>query len=96
VEREGIPALCQLLNAEDSQVVQVLLEALTNILKIGQVKVRNPGGLNPYCLKIEECGGLEKIESLQGHVNEDVYRCAQRIIEDYFPIDSQEENNPSD
>ena len=57
MEREGIPALCQLLNAEDSQVVQVLLEALTNILKIGQVKVRNPGGLNPYCLKIEECGG---------------------------------------
>ena len=57
VDRKCIPPMCSLLDTQDSQILMIVLDGLKNILKIGQMRVRNPGGLNPYSMKIEEAGG---------------------------------------
>ena len=52
------------------------------------------GVLQPFCnseedielltTQIEECGGLDKIETLQNHPNEEIYKLAFDIIDRYF------------
>lgn len=79
VEKGVIEPMCDLLAVTDPQVIQVVLDGLNNILKSG-------GGMNyqPIATMIEQCGGLDKIEALQNHENEDIYQLAYDIIDKYF------------
>jgi hypothetical protein len=54
-----IPPLCSLFKVEDTVIVLTVLEAVFNILRIAN------GHLDDVCHKIEECGGLDKIEELE-------------------------------
>ncbi|XP_061391661.1 importin subunit alpha-7 [Musca vetustissima] len=73
--------MCDFLTVVDSDIVQVALNALENILKAGEKFPERP---NPYAMAIEECGGLDKIEYLQSHENRDIYHKSFNIIEQYF------------
>jgi importin subunit alpha-1 len=90
VDLNVIPPLCDLLNIGDTKIIEVALNGLENILKFGLHDARQTGIANPYAYKIEECGGLDKIEFLQSHQNEKIYKKAFHIIEQYF---SQEEED---
>ncbi|KAH6940011.1 hypothetical protein HPB50_024013 [Hyalomma asiaticum] len=85
VEQGVVPPLCNLLTVRDPQVVQVVLDGLNNILKIA--------GTQFYAVasSIEECGGLDKIEALQNHENEEIYKLAYEIIDQYFSDDVDED-----
>lgn len=50
--------MCELLTVVDSQIIQVALNGLENILKAGDLYNTKP---NPYAVQIEECYG--KIDS---------------------------------
>ena len=83
VELNTIPTLCDLLTVvdrEQAEIVEVTLKSLENILKLGQ---QNGDG-NPYALNIKECGGLDNIECLISHQNENISQKAAFIVENFF------------
>ncbi|XP_036921002.1 importin subunit alpha-6 isoform X3 [Sturnira hondurensis] len=88
-----IRPLCDLLTVMDSKIVQVALNGLENILRLGEQECKQNGmGINPYCALIEEAYGLDKIEFLQSHENQEIYQKAFDLIEHYFGV---EDDDPS-
>lgn len=50
--------MCDLLTVMDSKIVQVSLNGLENILRLGEQEAKQNGtGINPYCALIEEAYG---------------------------------------
>lgn len=41
----------------------------------------------------EEVGGLDRIDELQRHENEDIYKCVAEMIDSYFPEVGQQKPN---
>jgi len=85
----ALEALCGLVNCRDTQIQLVILDGISRILEAGE-KI---GQIDSACLQVENCGGLDKIEKLQGSPNENVYRAALEIIEKFFTMSDDEEEN---
>ena len=56
----------------------MILDGLANVLKMAGPDAEY------IATAIEEAGGLDKIEKLQHHRNEDIYKLAYTIIDKYF------------
>jgi len=82
VTKGCIPPLCRLLDfTTDNMTLIVILQSLEQILKVGLSK--NPKS-NPYVPIIELNGGLDALEKLQQHGNQEIYQKVVKILEDYF------------
>jgi hypothetical protein len=82
-----IKPLCDLLACPDNKIIQVALDGLENILRVGEMDKEAGQGdahVNRYALFIEEAGGMEKIHDCQNNANEEIYMKAYNIIEKYF------------
>ncbi|KAJ7671819.1 hypothetical protein B0H14DRAFT_3909352 [Mycena olivaceomarginata] len=82
--KEGcIKPLCDLLTMMDNTVIQVALDGLDNILKVGEmVKVAaGRGAANQYAVFIEEAGGMATTHNLQQHENLEIYKRAFSIMD---------------
>lgn len=66
----------------------MVLDGLSNMLKMA-----GDGAMDVANL-IEECGGLDRIEALQSHEKNEIYKMAYDIIEQYF-ADEVSETTPS-
>ncbi|XP_028035747.1 importin subunit alpha-4 [Bombyx mandarina] len=73
-----IPPFCNLLSCKDTQVINVVLDGLSNMLKMAGDNAEQVANM------IEECGGIDKIEDLQTHEKMEIYKMAYDIIEQYF------------
>ena len=92
VSQGCIKPLCDLLSVADTKIIEVTLDSLENILKMGEMDKEARGtGVNENALFIEEAGGMEKIFECQNNANEKIYQKAYNIIEKYFS-DEEDEN----
>lgn len=78
-----LPALINLLDSSDIKIIKVILEGLENILENGEIS-EELHNKNTYVLQIEKAGGLEKLEKLQQHPNDEIYESAIKILERFF------------
>lgn len=69
VSQGCIKPLCDLLTSTDNKIIQVALDGLENILKVGEADKEMNGGVNKYALFVEEAGGMLAIHNLQHHEN---------------------------
>lgn len=93
VSQGCIKPLCDLLRSMDNKIIQVALDGLENILKVGDMDKETAGGdaSNAYALHIEECGGMVSIHNLQHHENLDIYKKCFYIMDKYFPDDEAQD-----
>ena len=77
----------------DPRTITVCLEGLENILRVGEAEknMGNTGDANLYAQLVDDAEGLEKIEKLQSHDNNEIYEKAVKIIETYC---LQEDDEP--
>jgi hypothetical protein len=88
VECGAIDGVCSILNVNDTKMLLVALDAVSNILKVGADNGKD------YVSFVDECDGLMHIEELQEHESEEVYNHAVKIIETYFGVeDGAEDEN---
>ena len=83
VSQSCIKPLCDLLVCPDPRIVTVCLEGLENILKVGEAEknLGRTGDANLYAQMIDDADGLEKIENLQSHDNNEIYEKVVKILE---------------
>lgn len=94
VNQGCIKPLCDLLTCPDPRIVTVSLEGLENMLKVGEAEkdLGNNNGINIYARYIDEAEGLEKIENLQTHDNNEIYEKAVKILETYWLEEDEDQN----
>ena len=84
----ALKVICAVLDVSDVKISQVALEALEAVLrKSGKVE---------YATLVEELGGVDKLEALQGHNNDEIYRKAVNIIEVYYGGDDDDDDDDDD
>ena len=71
---------CDLMTSLKVETVNDVLDGICNLLQLAQLV----SGLYNLCFKIKVIEAIEKLETLQNHNNEDIYKKAFSIVELYF------------
>ena len=75
--------------------IRVALDGIESILEVGKKRAASAvgGGFNTYAQLVDEAQGLDAIESLQTHPNDDTYEKAVQILERYFGLESESQQD---
>ncbi|GAB5355610.1 hypothetical protein AAMO2058_000220500 [Amorphochlora amoebiformis] len=93
VSQAVVAPLCNLFRAPDPKIIMVALEGIENILRIGVKDMPKYNNVNKYAEFVEECRGLDYIEELQRHENEEIYNKAVNILQIYFETAEEDEDD---
>lgn len=91
VSQGCIRPLCDLLGVTDPKIVTIALEGLENILKVGEADAKETGMNNDMATYIADADGLNRIEDLQHHSNQEIYDKCIKILEQYYGVEEEEE-----
>ncbi|KAF4323608.1 hypothetical protein BBO99_00001971 [Phytophthora kernoviae] len=91
VQQGCIPPLAKLLDVQDPRMINVSLDALENILRAGEADMSVAESENRMARYIEEADGIELIQNLQFHQEEEIYEKSVHIIREYFDGEDDED-----
>lgn len=94
VSQGAVEALCSVLDSHDPKIIVVALEGLENILAVSSTSDSRSGVNQPTEL-LQACGGLESIQQLQQHANEDIYRKAAALLQKHFDAEDEQAGEPT-
>ena len=86
MEYKLLQPLVNLLDSNDSKIVEINLQSIKNILNIGDQSFEIHQD-NIFLCELEKLGGTKKLENLQLHKNKEVYTKALSILENYYEIE---------
>lgn len=75
-----IQPFCDLLSSKDTRTLSVILTGLQALFKTAEAVK----GVDSLCELLETIGGLDRLEALQNHENEEIYEKAYVLIDTYF------------
>ena len=65
-------------------------QGIENILKLGEEDKEKSGAeMNDFSRLVEEADGMDKLETLQSHANDEIYQRAVNITESYFGLEDE-------
>jgi len=92
VQLGAIPPMVAMLEVNDAAVQKLMLEALGTMLHAGEFLGASKG-VNPFLVPFDEAEGIDRLEALQEHHNEEIYQKAISMLEKYFGEDGDEDEN---
>jgi importin subunit alpha-6/7 len=87
-----VKPICDLITTHDTKLAMICLEALEKTLRVGEGLISaKTNDMNPVAMLVEKYGALDAIEDLQNHTNKRIHSLAEKIIDEYF--EGEEEND---
>ena len=92
VELGCIAPMVSMLEANDATMQKLMLDAMTNMMAAGK-ELGASKGVNVFAVAMDEAEGIDALEKLQEHENEEVYSKAVHLLEEYFGAEEEEDEN---
>ncbi|KAL3109532.1 hypothetical protein niasHT_011687 [Heterodera trifolii] len=86
--KNGVEAICDCLITKNNELTLNMLESLRSVLRT--VAQTDPENLDRIRDRVEECDGVDHLETLQQHESEQIYSNVFKIIEEFFSDDENE------
>jgi hypothetical protein len=89
IARGALNALCAALTVSDARQLRFVLEGLDGYLKNWAPSAAGSEESNAHVEILMENGGLESLEVLQSHPDNNVYKLAKEMLETYFDVEEE-------